>query len=235
MFDRPQVLRVTTLVLLVGLLCPFGLTALEMGDSLPEAALELPLVDLEGATSSLAAHGIESGLLLVFTSNTCPYATDWLDRFPRLAKAAQERDLPFLLVNSNARKRQAEDSPEAMAELVEEHAFDFPYLVDPESRLADALGATRTPEVFLFDGERRLVYHGALDDHSGPFEKVENHWTLEAMDQAFSGGVVETAETPPLGCAILRPRKRRPRPAKQEPVASTESGETDSLPQREEH
>jgi peroxiredoxin len=179
------------------------------GDPVPEAALTLELLHPAGDSTTLGELWGTGGALLVFTSNTCPYSLDWLDRLPRLAERAAEGDIAFVAINSNARKRKSDDSPEAMAELAAEHDFTFPYLVDPDSRLADALGARRTPEVYLFDAERTLVYRGALDDHSGPFENVTEHWARSALDQLLAGEEVVVPTTQALGCAVQRPRRRR--------------------------
>lgn len=182
----------------------------QLGQRLPEEALHLELVDLEDQRMVLADLLAKGGALIVFTSNTCPYALDWIDRFPRLAADSRKHGISFLLINSNARRRTSDDSPEAMRALAEEHGFDFPYLIDEESQLADALGATRTPEVFLYDGALQLVYHGALDDHSGPFERVTKHWATEALQQLAAGVEITTPNTTALGCAVQRPRRRKP-------------------------
>ena len=180
------------------------------GDLLDPVERERLLHAPDGETSDLARWAGPSGLMVVFASNTCPYVLDWLDRFPRLASLGAEHGVGFVVVNSNARKRGAEDSPEAMAELARSRGFDFPYLVDPESALAQALGARRTPEVFLFDDAWRLVYHGAIDDHSGPWEQVESHWALDALGQMAVGEEPTVGSTQALGCAVLGPRRRRP-------------------------
>lgn len=181
----------------------------QLGQRLPEAALILDLVDPDGERRGVADLVGEQGTLLIFTSNTCPYVTDWLDRFPRLATFAREHDMAFLLVNANARKRKTDDSPEAMAALAEEHGFEFPYWIDEASALADAVGAQRTPEVFLFDAALELVYRGAIDDHSGPFDQVGQHWALDALRQMVDEVSITTPSTAALGCKVQRPRKRR--------------------------
>ena len=178
------------------------------GQALPEVALTLDLLEPTGEATSLGDLWRAGGALVVFTSNTCPYSIDWLDRLPRLAVRAAEGDVAFVVVNSNARKRRATDSPEAMAQLAADNGFTFPYLVDPEAQLADALGAQRTPEVYLFDAEHTLVYRGALDDHSGLFEEVTAHWAQNALDQLLAGEAVAVPSTQALGCAVQRPRRR---------------------------
>ena len=183
----------------------------QLGELFPEveASLESP----DGAAVELAGQWGTEGLMVVFASNTCAYMVDWLDRFPRLAELAQTEGVGLVVVNSNARRRQRQESPEAMAILAAEQGWSFPYLVDRDATLAQALGAQRTPEVFLFDGGRRLVYRGAIDDHSGPWERVESHWALDALRQLVAGEGILTPSTQALGCAVQPPRKRRGSPS----------------------
>lgn len=199
---------------------------LPIGAPLPDEARTLELapvaVDPEAVGPDITAADItprpladwrrEAGLLVIFAANTCPYVTDWADRFPRLAALGQERGIGVVVVNSNARKRKTDDSPEAMADFAREHLGGLPYLLDEGSKLADLLGAERTPEALLFDGEWKLVYRGQVDDHSGPFAEVEEHYLRDAMGALLGEGPMPEA-TPPLGCKILRPRQRRPRPS----------------------
>ncbi len=184
--------------------------AVAVGETLPEAAGAISLTNLHGGTGSLASLWRTNGALVVFVANTCPYVIDWLDRLPDLAARADEHDVTFLVVNANERRRKSDDAPDAMRALAETHGFTFPYWIDADAQLADALGATRTPEVFLFSGAGALVYHGALDDHSGPLENVSHHWTRDALAQMLAGEVIATPSIQPIGCAVQRPRRRRP-------------------------
>lgn len=180
-----------------------------VGERLDDDVLATLLADPAGEVSTLGDHWGERGAMVVFAANACPYVLDWLDRLPRMADFAAESGIGFVVVNANARRRTTDDAPAAMAELAAEHAFDFPYLVDREATLADALGATRTPEVFLFDADRTLVYQGAIDDHSGPFAEVSAHWALDALRQMAAGDAVTAPATAPIGCSVLRPRPPR--------------------------
>ncbi len=184
--------------------------ALDLGESLSASARDIDLTNLDGETGSLASLWKANGAVVIFAANTCPYVLDWLDRLPGLAASAAAKEVSFVLVNANARRRTSDDAPEAMRALADEHGFTFPYWIDTDAQLADALGANRTPEVFLFDGASTLVYHGALDDHSGPLDNVTDHWTRDALDQMMAGEVVTTPSSPPIGCAVQRPRRRRP-------------------------
>lgn len=213
------------MTLALGLLTTIGAAwateqGLGIGDTLGAEALALPLAsplpvseaETASTASTLADHWGENGVMVVFAANVCPYVQDWLDRLPRMADFAVANDIGFVVVNANARRRTSDDSPEAMAALAAEHGFDFPYLIDRDARLADALGAMRTPEVFLFDGDKTLVYQGAIDDRSGPFDEVTAHWALDALRQMSAGDSITTPSSAAIGCSVLRPRRRRPPP-----------------------
>ena len=205
---------------ILGIVVALGVSGLEakepkepltVGESLPAEARSLEMATPSGESAKLESLMAEEGLLVVFTSNTCPYSTDWRDRLPQLGDQGDRLKVGLAIVNANERKRKSDDSPEAMAAQAEAHFEGRKYWIDAESRLADLLGAARTPEAFLFDGEGKLIYHGQIDDHSGPQEKVTHHFLRDAMDAMVNGEEVP-ATTAPLGCSILRPRKRRPRP-----------------------
>lgn len=192
-----------------------------LGAPLPAAAAQIELVSTEEERVTLDSLVGERGLLVLFTSNTCPYSVDWRDRIPGLDARGRERKIPLVLVNSNAGSRRSDDSPEAMAEQAAEHFAPTRYYVDADSKLADLLGASRTPEAFLFDARRLLVYHGVIDDHSGPMERVTRHYLTDAMDALAAGRPLAdeglTTSTEPLGCKIRRPRVRRAKPRPRDP------------------
>ncbi|MEO1369608.1 MAG: redoxin family protein, partial [Acidobacteriota bacterium] len=183
--------------------------------ALDPGALAAPLVDVTAPAGSPAVTVADrrgaGGLAVVFLSNACPYVLDWADRIPRLAAQAAERGVGLILVNSNAGKRRAMDSPEEMVRFAERYLGDLPYFLDEGARLADLLGAERTPEAFLFDADLRLAYRGPFDDHSGPFDRVTAHWLRDAVDAMVLGEVEAPESQPALGCKVQRPRRRAKR------------------------
>lgn len=193
---------------------------LQVGQEIDAAARDLPMVDVTAPEGTPAVRLEQlrgsGGLLLIFSSNTCPYVLDWLDRLPRLAVRGGEHGVPLVVVNANERKRRSTDAPEAMTALWQEHGFVFPYLVDRDAALADALGAQRTPEVFLFDGAWTLVYRGAIDDLSGPFGEVTQHYAEDALRQMLGQEPVLLPTADAVGCAIQRPRLRARNPPNRE-------------------
>jgi hypothetical protein len=112
-----------------------------------------------------------------------------------------DRGVRLVAVNSNDADAYPEDSFEEMRSRAERRGFAFDYLYDPEQGVARALGAERTPEVFLFDRDRRLRYHGAIDD-SRDETAVTRQYLRDALDAVLEGREPPVTETPPVGCTV---------------------------------
>jgi peroxiredoxin len=162
-------------------------------------SFELPGVD--GGDHSLGEYRDAKLLALVQYCNHCPYVLAWEDRLIKLARDYADRGLRVVAVNSNDSARYLEDSFERMKERAEELDFPFDYLFDASQSLARTLGAERTPEVFLFDDERRLRYHGAIDD-SRDENGVSRSYLREAIDALLAGLEPPVAETESVGCTV---------------------------------
>jgi len=141
-------------------------------------------------------------LAVIFWCNHCPYVQAWEDRIIALQREYADRGVRFVLINSNDATKYPEDSFDQMRARAEAKGYPFPYLHDESQEVARRYGATRTPEIFLFDGERRLVYHGAPDDNVEDPNAVRHHYLREALEAVLAGRRPETAETPPRGCSI---------------------------------
>jgi len=169
------------------------MAALRLGD--PAPAFSLP--DTEGTTHSLSDYEGKP-VAVVFSCCHCPYVVAWEER---LNDAARDVDgqAGFLVINANA--GYLGDSPEDMRRRSEERAFVFPFLYDETQETATAYGAARTPEVFVFDADHRLVYHGAPDsDHQDP--SGAEPYLRPALNAVLAGTQPEVQETPPVGCTI---------------------------------
>jgi len=157
-------------------------------------------------------HGWEEfagrdAVVVVFTCNGCPYAVDHEARIDDLATAYDAAGGRVAVVAINA-NQSAEDSLDAMTRRAEERGFDFPYLADPDQRVARSFGALRTPEFFVLDPSRRIVYMGSLDDDPEGGKPTRRH-VEEAVAALLGGREPEVAETAPVGCLIRS--RRRPR------------------------
>jgi peroxiredoxin len=162
-------------------------------------AFELPGVD--GSTRTLDDYADASALALVQSCNHCPYVQAWEGRMIELQRELGPRGFRLVAISSNDADSYPEDSFDAMQARAREQGFNFDYLYDESQEVARALGSQRTPEVFLFDRERRLVYHGAIDD-SRDEPSVTQRYLRAAAAAVLAGGEPELAETPPVGCSV---------------------------------
>jgi hypothetical protein len=135
---------------------------------------------------------------VVFSCCHCPYAIAWEDRLNAIARDYTGR-AGLLVVNSNA--GYLGDSPEDMRQRAEDKGFVFPFVYDETQEVARGYGAARTPEVFLFDAEHRLAYHGAPDSDYAD-EPSADPWLRDALDAVLAGETPSVQETPPVGCTV---------------------------------
>lgn len=178
---------------------------LEIGDAAP-AWKNLPGVN--GKTHSLSDLKKTPVVVVVFTCNSCPYAVDYEDRINALTKKhAKSKDVAVVAINVNL---VAADSLAKMQSRAKDKGFVFPYLFDQSQEIAKAYGAARTPEFFVLNADRKIVYMGAMDDNSDA-KKVTKKYVEPAIQAALSGETPEVKETVAIGCNIRFARKRRRR------------------------
>jgi peroxiredoxin len=167
-------------------------------------ATEAPPFDLPGVDGddhSLDDYADAPVLAVVWSCNHCPYVLAWEGRMNAIQRDYAVRGFRLVAISSNDAERYPADSFEAMKQHAAEGGFGFDYLYDEDQSVARAYGPERTPEVFLFDSDRRLVYHGAIDD-SRDEGAVSEHYLREAIDAVLDGRDPQTSETPPVGCSI---------------------------------
>jgi peroxiredoxin len=176
---------------------------LKIGEKAPKQDLQLKNID--GNDVTLEKLKGEKGLLVIYSCNTCPWVVAWEDRYNEIYKQCANEGIGFVLVNSNEAKREGADSMEEMAKHAKEKGyFNFPYVVDQDHILADSFGATKTPDVFLFNADMELVYKGAIDDNSKDKNGVEEPYLMNAVKALSAGAEINPAETKALGCSIKR-------------------------------
>lgn len=177
---------------------------LSVGDQAP-AWQDLPGTD--GKTHSLADLKDRPVVVVVFTCNSCPYAVDYEDRIIALARkhAGPEGQAAVVAINVNTIE---EDRLPAMQQRAKEKGFNFPYLFDASQQIARAYGATFTPEFFVLDKHRKVVYMGALDD-STRADEVKVRYVEAAIQAALAGESPAVKETVARGCLVRYARSRR--------------------------
>lgn len=171
---------------------------MEIGSKLFKFKLE----DTKGVEYSNYSFADRSALLIILTCNHCPYARAYWSRFKNLNEKYEYDNLGILAISSNDIDKYPADAPDEMKKLVKELKIKFPYLYDPSQKVAKKLGATRTPEVFLFNSKRKLVYKGAIDDNWENEHMVTRVYLEDAIEYALDGMEVDYPEIKPVGCSI---------------------------------
>lgn len=166
---------------------------------------KLPGVD--GKSYSLEDFSDAEIVVVVFTCNSCPYAVDYEDRIIALHEKYREEGVAVVAINVNTIPADRFDMMQTRAE---EKGFEYPYLYDESQQIAKAYGATYTPEFFVLNKQRQVVYMGAMDD-SSKVDKVTKRYVEGAIDAIKSGKELEVKETPAIGCRIRINRQRRDR------------------------
>jgi peroxiredoxin len=162
-------------------------------------AFDLPGVD--GQNHSLGDYTNADVLVLIQSCNHCPYVQAWEGRMKQIQSDYADRGVRLVAISSNDADAYPEDSFDEMRKRAERMGFNFDYLYDESQEVARSLGSERTPEVFVFDRDRRLRYHGAIDD-SRDEDTVRRHYLREALDALLAGKEPPEAETPPVGCSM---------------------------------
>lgn len=173
---------------------------LQLGTEAPD----FNLVDtVSGDKFSLGDYAEKRALLVMFISNHCPYVKHVRGELARLGADYNDSDLGVVAICSNDVENYPDDSPEAMKAEAETHGYPFPYLFDEDQSVAAAYRAMCTPDFFLFDGDRKLVYRGRLDE-SRPDSgiPVTGRELRAAIEAVLADGEVPADQHPSMGCSI---------------------------------
>lgn len=175
---------------------------LPIGAAMPKG--DVKMKDISGKEVTLKDAVKENGILVIFSCNTCPVVKGYQKRINEVAKWTLDQKIGVVLLNSNEASRDNGDGYEDMQAYAQKENFGWFYTVDKNNELADAFGAQRTPEVFLFNKEGKLVYHGAIDDNPSDAGNVGKHHLKTAITEMTSGKEVTTKQTRSVGCGIKR-------------------------------
>jgi peroxiredoxin len=182
-------------------------TMLPLGTAAPD--FQLP--DTNGKITTLAALKDKPALLVVFMCNHCPYVKHLRAGLAQLARDYEPRSVAVVGINSNDAVNYPEDSPAEMAVEVQSAGYIFPYLYDASQAVAKAYRAACTPDFFLFDRGRRLVYRGQFDaSRPGNGIPVTGKDVRAALDAVLAGKPPSTMQSPSMGCNIKWKRGNEP-------------------------
>ncbi len=172
--------------------------ALAIGDRAPD--FDLPGVD--GRNHALAEFADKAALAVIWSCNHCPTVVAYEDRMVQIQRDYADKGVQLVAISSNDVKRYPADSFDNMVKRARDQGFGFPYLYDESQRVARAYGPSVTPEVFLFDRDRKLVYHGRIDDSPDNPAGVRQHDLRNALNQLLAGKPIAVAETHAVGCSV---------------------------------
>jgi peroxiredoxin len=173
------------------------MTNLKVGDR----AIDFTLRGVDDKEHSLRDFQ-DKYVAVIFSCNHCPYVRAWEERMVAIQRDYSAKGVQLIAINSNDAAKYPEDNFENMKIRAKEKNFNFPYLRDEDQRIVRLYGAERTPEVFLFDRDSILRYHGAIDDNYDDPRAVKTHYLRNALDAVLNGRKVTLAETQPVGCTI---------------------------------
>ena len=174
-------------------------TMLPLGTTAPEFSLPDPA----GKVVSLEDYDDAPALVVAFICNHCPFVKHIREGLARFGSDCEERGVGVVAISSNDVEKYPADSPEAMAREAKAAGYTFPYLFDESQEVAKAYRAACTPDFYLFDGKRKLVYRGQFDEsRPGNNVPVTGKDLRTAVDAVLEGKPVPDDQTPSLGCNI---------------------------------
>src|SRR3989344_1796806 len=161
---------------------------------------DLPATD--GKNYSSESFKDAKVLVVVFSCNHCPYAKAAWPLLIKLADDFKEKNVAFVAINPNDEKQYPEDSFSEMKKRVTDWKINFPYLRDETQEVAKAYKAACTPDVFVYDKDRKLYYHGRINDNWQNPDEVKSEDLKDAINNLISGSPPPQPQNPSLGCLI---------------------------------
>lgn len=172
--------------------------AMPGGVNIGQPVADFKLADADGKDHSLSSLKGEKGTVIIFISAQCPMVRAYNERIAKLAEDYRAKGVNVVGINSNVT-----ESADDIKRHASENNFSFVVLRDKSNKVADLLGAERTPEVFLLDASNKLVYRGRIDNHKN-VTLVQSNDLRDAIDATLAGKPVTKAEAAAFGCTIKR-------------------------------
>lgn len=181
---------------------------LKIGKKAPLA--DLKMMDVSGKEFNLNDLNKENGLLVIFSSNICPFVigdsdyAGWEKDYNELYDQATKGTIGMVLINSNEANRNGIEALDTMIAHAKTQNYKMPYLVDSKHLLADAFGAKTTPHVFLFDKDLKLVFTGSIDNSWDNRRSSDENYLKDALTNLSKGEKIKVTTSSPRGCGIKR-------------------------------
>ncbi|RME88607.1 MAG: thioredoxin family protein [Candidatus Hydrogenedentota bacterium] len=169
-----------------------------LGTKMPEFTLK----DAHGKQYTSQDLMGENGLLVIFSCNHCPYAQAVWPRLVKLSKFLRENGIGVVAINPNIHPDYPEDDPKKMPEYAKKWGIDFPYLVDDTQSVAKQFKAQCTPDLYLYDKNQKLYYHGRLDDNWQNPDAVKEESLKIAAEKMLANEPPPEKQYPSMGCSI---------------------------------
>lgn len=170
---------------------------LKKGDSAPD----FELLGIDDKKHSLASYGNYEAVLVIFMCNHCPYVKAKVDAINEIQNKFKDK-VAVIGVNSNDPIAYPDDSFDSMKKFATEKGIKFSYLVDDTQQVARRYGAVCTPDPFLFDKQRRLVFHGRIDNAMKPEDRATEKTMISNIDKLLAGKPIAKDFDPSIGCSI---------------------------------
>lgn len=185
---------------LAGMLCgAMTARALDIGDAIVDTDVEMQ--NVIGSEVTLDGIKGEKGTLVIFTCNHCPFVKAWQKEMVQIGNEYGKKGFGVVFINPN-NPSVAGDTAEGMKELAETEGYEFPYVVDSTSDVARNFGASKTPDVFLFDADGKLVYKGAVSEGGRSPRAGGEAYLKNALESVRAGKAVDNPVTRAVGCSI---------------------------------
>ena len=170
--------------------------SLKTGDTAPDFTLK----GTDDEMHSLTDYN-RKGLLIIFMCNHCPYVKAKIEAIKEIHGKFKDQ-ISLVGINSNDSEKYPDDSFESMKTIADEKGITFDYLVDETQEIAKKYGAVCTPDPFLFDSDRKLVFHGRIDDAMNPDAIASEKTMIANIEKFLNGDTIEKDFEPSIGCSI---------------------------------
>ncbi len=192
---------VATLMGLMALIQSFTSLTPAVGYAIGDTVEDFRLENVDGSWIQFSEYA-ESGAIVIFTCNTCPYAQLYEQRIIELQNEYKSKGYPVLAINPNDPTMKPGDSFEAMRNRASEKEYTFPYVFDAEQTVFPKFGATRTPHAFVVDNQMKVRYIGAIDDNPQSAAEVKVNFVSNAIAAIEEGQDPDPLTTKAIGCGI---------------------------------